>query len=74
VIETGKEPFERDVERCLTWIRRNAIRQVGKPAIIQRTAVMRQFKPNEIADRLLRQLTEEGWLIKTGDKYELSED
>lgn len=72
VIETAKEPFEREVEKCLIWIRRNAIRQVGKPAFIQRSAVMRAFRPNEIADRLLRQLTEEGWLRKAGDTYELT--
>lgn len=73
VSETGKEAFDREVEKCLVWIKRNAIRQVGKPAWIQRSAVMRAFKPNEIADRLLRQLTEEGWLVRSGDKYELSE-
>ena len=72
VSETGKEPFEREVEKCLVWIKRNAIRQIGKPAWIQRSAVMRAFKPNEAADRL-RQLTEEGWLVRSGDKYELSE-
>lgn len=72
--ETAKEPFERDVEKCLIWIRRNAIRQIGKKPWIQRSAVMRAFKPNEIADRLLRQLTEEGWLIKTGDIYQIAEE
>jgi hypothetical protein len=35
---------------------------------------MRAFKPNEVADRMLRQLTEENWLVKTGDIYQLSED
>lgn len=70
--ETAKEPFEREVEKCLIWIRRNAIRQVGKTAWIQRSAVMRAFKPNEVADRMLRQLTEEGWLIRSGDKYEIA--
>ena len=74
VSETAKEPFDREVERCLLWIRRNAIRQVGKAAYIQRSTVMRAFKPNEIAERLLRQLTEEGWLVKTGDIYQLSEE
>jgi hypothetical protein len=73
VAETGKEPFDREVEKCLSWIGRNCVRQVGKKPLIQRSAVMRQFKPNEVADRLLRQLTEEGWLIRSGDKYELSE-
>jgi len=73
VSETGKEPFERDVEKCLIWIKRNAIRQVGKPAFIQRSSVMRAFKPNEVADRLLRQLTEEGWLLRSGDLYQLAE-
>ena len=73
VSETGKEPFERDVEKALIWIKRNASRQIGKPPIIQRSAIMRQFKPNETADRLLRQLTEEGWLLKTGDTYQLLE-
>lgn len=73
VSETGKDPFERDVEKCLIWIKRNAIRQIDKPAWIQRSAVMRAFKPNEVAERLLRQLTEEGWLVRSGDKYELSE-
>lgn len=73
VSETGRDIFDREVEKCLTWIKRNAIRQVGKPAWIQRSSVMRAFKPNEIADRLLRQLTEEGWLIKSGDTYQLSE-
>jgi hypothetical protein len=72
VSETGREAFDRDVERALTWIKRNAIRQVGKAAWIQRSAVMRAFKPNEVADRLLRQLTEEGWLIKHGDVYEIA--
>ena len=74
VAETGKEQFDRDVERTLAWIRRNAIEQIGKPRIIQRSAVMRQFKPNEVADRMLRQLTEEGWLFKVGDVYELAEE
>jgi hypothetical protein len=74
VAETGKEQFEREVEKCLTWIRRNAVRQVNKPAFIQRSQVMRAFKPNEIADRLLRQLTEEGWLTKNGDNYELTDE
>lgn len=74
VLETGKEAFDRDVERCLIWIKRNAIRQVGKPAVIQRSAVMRNFKPNEVADRLLRQLTEEGWLTRAGDMYEVAEE
>jgi len=73
VSETAKEPFERDVEKCLIWIRRNAVRQVGRKPYIQRSVVMKAFKPNEIADRLLRQLTEEGDLIKTGDIYQLSE-
>jgi len=73
VEETGKELFDREVEKCHVWIRRNAIRQIGKPAWIQRSAVMRAFKPNEAADRLLRQLSEEGWLVRSGDKYELSE-
>jgi len=72
--ETGKEPFEREVEKCLVWIKRNAIRQIGKPAWIQRSQVMRAFKPNEVADRLLRQLTEEGWLVKNQDTYQLSEE
>ncbi len=72
VHETGKEFFDREVERCLVWIKRNATRQIGKPAIIQRSAVMRNFKPNEVADRLLRQLSEEGWIIKIGDSYELA--
>ena len=74
VSETGKELFDREVEKCFIWIRRNAIRQVGKNAWIQRSAVMRAFKPNEVADRMLRQLTEENWLVKTGDIYQLSED
>lgn len=73
VSETGKDPFDRECEKCLVWIKRNAVRQKGKPAWIQRTAVMREFKPNEIAERLLRQLTEEGWLIRSGDKYEITE-
>lgn len=72
VSETGKELFDREVEKCLLWIRRNAIRQVGKPAWIQRSAVMRAFKPNEVADRLLRQLTEEGWIVRSGDIYQIS--
>lgn len=71
VSETGREPFDRDVERALTWIRRNAIKQVGKEPYIQRSTVMRAFKPNETADRLLRQLTEEGWLIRSGDTYQV---
>ena len=73
VSETGKEPFEREVEKALIWIKRSATRQVGSLPVIQRSAVMRQFKPNEIADRLLRQLTEEGWLLKSGDTYQLLE-
>ena len=73
VSETGKEAFDRDVEKALVWIKRNAIRQIGKPAWISRTTVMRAFKPNETADRLLRQLTEEGWLVRSGDRYELTE-
>lgn len=73
VSETAKEPFDREVERCLNWIKRNAIRQLGKQPWVQRTAVMRQFRPNESADRLLRQLTEEGWLIRAGDTYQISE-
>lgn len=74
VSETGKEPFDRDVERCLSWIKRNAIRQLGKPAVIQRSAVMREFRPNEIAERILRQLTEEGRLLRTGDLYQIVEE
>ena len=73
VLETGKEMFDREVERCLLWIRRNAVRQVAKPAFIYRSTVMRNFKPNEVAERLLRQLTEEGWLVRSGDMYELTE-
>ena len=74
VSETAKEPFDREVEKALIWVKRNAIRQVGKAPWIQRSAVMRAFKPNEVAERLLRQLTEENWLVKTGDIYQLSED
>ena len=73
VSETGKEPFDREVEKCMKWISRNAIKQVGKQPWIQRSAVMRAFKPNEVADRLLRQLTEEGRLIRGGDNYEIAE-
>jgi hypothetical protein len=73
VSETGKEKFDREAEKCLTWVRRNAIKQVGKKPVIQRSAVMRAFRPNEVADRLLRQLTEEGWLARSGDVYEISE-
>jgi hypothetical protein len=72
--ETAKDPFEREVDACMVWVRRNAIRQIGKVAWIQRSAVMREFRPNEVADRLLRQLTEEGRLVKNGDKYEISEE
>lgn len=74
VTETGKDPFAREVEKALIWMKRNAIRQVGKPAFVQRSAVMREFRPNEIADRLLRQLTEEGRLVRSGDMYELVEE
>lgn len=72
--ETGRDPFERDVERCLNWIKQNAIRQIGRDPWIQRSAVMRAFKPNEIAERLLRQLVEEGWLLRIGDAYQLIEE
>lgn len=74
VEETGKEAFEREVEKAQRWITRNAIRQLDKRPVIQRSAMMRAFRPNEIADRLLRQLTEEGWLLKSGDVYELMEE
>lgn len=74
VSETGREAFDRDVERTLSWIRRNAIEQHGKAPFIQRSAVMREFKPNEVAERLLRQLTEEGWLVKHGDMYEITKE
>lgn len=74
VDETGKEAFDRDVEKCLAWIKRNAVKQVDKKPVIQRSAVMRAFRPNEVADRLLRQLSEEGWLRKHGDYYELEEE
>lgn len=74
VSETGREAFDRDVERALDWIRRNQIEQAGKRPFIQRSAVMRAFKPNEAADRLLRQLTEEGWLVKAGDVYQIQEE
>lgn len=73
VSETGRDLFDRECEKCLVWIKRNAVRQVGKAAWIQRSAVMRAFKPNEAADRLLRQLTEEGWLVRSGDNYQLTE-
>jgi hypothetical protein len=73
VSETGREAFDRDVERALTWIKRNAIRKIGEKPYIQRSAVMRAFKPNEVADRLLRQLTEEGWLIRSADTYQIEE-
>lgn len=73
IAETGKDQFDRNVEKALRWIRRNSVQQVGKPAIIQRSAVMREFKPNEVADRLLRQLSEEGWLHRVGDVYEIAE-
>jgi Bifunctional DNA primase/polymerase, N-terminal. len=72
VRETGKEMFDREVERCLVWVKRNAVRQLARPAFINRSTVMRNFKPNEAADRLLRQLTEEGWLTRSGDIYELA--
>jgi hypothetical protein len=72
VSETAKDPFDREVEKVMEWIERNAVRQVGKAAWIQRSTVMRAFKPNEIADRYLRQLTEEGRLVKSGDKYDLT--
>lgn len=71
VSETGKDPFQREVERCLEFIKRNAIRQMGKRAYIQESTIMRQFFPNEIAERILRQLTKEGWIVKNGDAYEL---
>lgn len=74
VSETGKDIFEREVEKCLLWIRRNATHQLGRRPWIQRSAVMRAFKPNESAERMLRQLVEEGWLLRSGDAYELMED
>lgn len=74
IAETGKEQFDRDVEKALSWIRRNAIPKVGGRPTIQRSAVMREFKPNEVADRLLRQLTEEGWLFRSADVYEVVEE
>lgn len=74
VEETGKEKFDREVEKCLVWIKRSAIRQIGKSAWIQRSAVMRNFRPNEVAERLLRQLTEEGWLVRAGDIYQIAEE
>lgn len=71
VSETGKDPFRREVDRCLEFIRRNATRQVGKKPYIQESVVMRHFFPNETAERILRQLTKEGWLMRDGDTYEL---
>jgi|GEM_PF-3254300 len=70
--ETGKESFDREVEKCLVWIKRNAVKQIGKDPWIQRSAVMRAFRPNESAERMLRQLTEEGWLLRAGDVYQVA--
>jgi len=71
--ETGKTQFDRETEKLLSWMRRNAIKQLDKKPFVQRASIMRQFKPNEVADRLLRQLQEEGWIHKAGDVYELEE-
>lgn len=73
VAETGKDPFQREVEQCLNFIRRNAVRQIGRKPYIPESTIMRQFFPNEIAERILRQLTKEGWLTRTGDNYELAD-
>lgn len=71
VQETAKDPFDREVEKCLTWIERNSITKIGSPSFIQRSAVMRAFRPMEIAERMLRQLTEERRLTRSGDNYEI---
>lgn len=71
--ETGKTAFDRETEKLLTWMKRNSIKQLGKRPTVQRASIMRQFKPNEQADRLLRQLVEEGWIVKAADTYELTE-
>ena len=74
VAETGKDSFRREADRCLEFISRNAIRQIGKRPYIQRSLIMRHFFPNEVGERLLRQLVEEGWIARTGDSYELVEE
>ena len=74
VSETGKDAFRREADRCLDFINRNANRQVGRKPYIQRSLIMRHFFPNEVGERLLRQLTEEGWIARSGDLYELIEE
>lgn len=71
--ETGKTVFDRDCERLMIWAGRNSIKQLDKPPVIQRSAVMRAFRPNETAERMLRQMVEEGRIAKAGDTYEIME-
>lgn len=73
VAETSKDAFRREVDNCLEFIWRNANRQVGRKPYIQRNVVMRQFFPNEVGERILRQLVEEGWIARSGDIYEVIE-
>lgn len=73
IAETGKDAFEREVEKAFKWIKRNAVKQLDKRPFIQRSVFMRAFRPNEVAERLLRQLVEEGYLAKAGAMYEITE-
>lgn len=74
VAETSKDSFRREVDRCLEFIIRNANRQIGRKPYIQRSLIMRHFFPNEVGERILRQLTEEGWIARNGDSYEIIEE
>lgn len=72
VSETQTDPFFRQARALLDFMRKNAIRQSGETnARIQRSTVMRErrFGASAQVDQLLRQLTDEGWVIKEGDWY-----
>jgi len=72
VSETQTDPFFRQARALLDFMRKNSIRQdAGGQARVQRSVVMRErrFGNSGQIEQLLRQLADEGWIIKEGDWY-----
>lgn len=72
VSETQTDPFFRQARALLDFMRKNAIRQVDEPrARVQRSVVMRErrFGASGQIEQLLRQLSDEGWIVKEGDWF-----
>lgn len=70
VSETQVDPFFRQARALLDFMRKNAIIQHAEgQARVQRSVVMRErrFGSSAQIDQLLRQLIDEGWVMKEGD-------